>query len=418
MDSKNLKYVVSGYQEGMPAVIRFYGDVDDWNVADFNAEFAYLEEWVRPSKIVILINSAGGSVIEGMSTFSIINGCKIPTECVIEGIAASMGSIIWAAGKRQFMHDYSILMIHNPFMCCGDCDDPSVKQAIDAFKAQLKMIYMKRFNMSEEQVTEIMDGKDGADGTYMTADEAVNAGFLPESHVIATEPALFNTIKKNLEGIQSAVDICHAMAATADQVNGAELLAKLNTITTQIDNSHSNSNEMEKDVLFKSVAAQLGLSEESDIATVSAAITEYQNKAKELETLKAEKADLDIKLAGANAKADNLEKELNDTKAALQVYKDAESAARENEINALIDEAIASEKIAADSKEAWVNMAHSNLDMVKSTLESIPARQIITQQIADDPQNKKAADAALQTAEEEMAKKVREVVGEVKFRTF
>ena len=56
MAEAKFKYIRAGYQEGMPAHINFYDDVDYWSVNDFIYEFHYLEKYVSPSKIVIHIN--------------------------------------------------------------------------------------------------------------------------------------------------------------------------------------------------------------------------------------------------------------------------------------------------------------------------------------------------------------------------
>ena len=114
MDAENLKYVVGKAEEGQPAIIRFFSAVDEYSVRCFNDEFLWLQDYVKPSKIIVMINSEGGSVLYGMSTFSVIRSCPIEVDCVIEGIAASMASVIWAAGDNLYMHDYSLLMIHNP----------------------------------------------------------------------------------------------------------------------------------------------------------------------------------------------------------------------------------------------------------------------------------------------------------------
>ena len=111
MDVNKLKYVVGKAEANAPAIIRFFGAVDSCSTECFNEEFLWLQDYVKPSKIIVLINSDGGSVLYGMSTFSIIQSCPIEVDCVIEGIAASMGSVIWSAGDHLYMHDYSILMI-------------------------------------------------------------------------------------------------------------------------------------------------------------------------------------------------------------------------------------------------------------------------------------------------------------------
>ena len=63
-------------------------------------------------------------------------------------------------------------------------------------------------------------------------------------------------------------------------------------------------------------------------------------------------------------------------------------------------------------------MARSNFDMVKATLESIKGRDVISEEIKNDPANAQAAQKTLEEAEAAMAEKVKAVVGDYKFRTF
>lgn len=135
------------------------------STTQFNNEFDYLENVVRPALIRVLINSEGGSVLYGMGTYSTIQNSKVPTECIIEGMAASMGSIIWAAGDRSLMRDYSILMIHNPFQP-ADGDEKEVSDLVKAFTKQIETVYRKRFGLKAELVRAIMDGAADRDGTF------------------------------------------------------------------------------------------------------------------------------------------------------------------------------------------------------------------------------------------------------------
>ena len=177
MDVNNLKHIVGSYEQGKPAVIRFFGPVEYWNVSEFNDEFLFLQEIVRPSKIIVAINSEGGSVIYGMSTFSVINSCPIETECVIEGIAASMGSIIWSAGKRLYMHDYSLLMIHNPFtVAMGDSAEMRrAIQLLDEVKESIINAYEIKTGLSRVRLSHLMDSE-----TWMSAHKAKELGFCDE----------------------------------------------------------------------------------------------------------------------------------------------------------------------------------------------------------------------------------------------
>ena len=194
MKVDELKYVVGEAQEAKPVYMRFYGKIDEESTRNFNDEFLWIQDYVKPSKIVISINSEGGSVLYGMGTFSIIQQCPIEVETIVEGLAASMASVLWAAGTRSYMRDYSILMIHNPFIRDEKSCNPDNEQIVNAFQKQIETIYHKRFGLTKAKVREIMDGKEGCDGTYFDAKSAVNAGILSAECVLKTSKQVWHSI--------------------------------------------------------------------------------------------------------------------------------------------------------------------------------------------------------------------------------
>ena len=72
MDTEKFKNIVGEAKNGGIATIRFFGKVTEDSTTQFNYEFDYLENVVRPSLIRVLINSEGGSVLYGMGTYSTI----------------------------------------------------------------------------------------------------------------------------------------------------------------------------------------------------------------------------------------------------------------------------------------------------------------------------------------------------------
>lgn len=126
----------------------------------------------------------------------------------------------------------------------------------------------------------------------------------------------------------------------------------------------------------------------------------------------------EINLKGKEAELANVTAELTETKASLQAYKDAEQVAHEAEIASVIDEAIKAGKIEAGAKDAWVTMAKADFETVKTTLASIQAREIITEEIAKDPANVDKIEDTLTDVEAQMKAKVKEHLGEVKFEKF
>lgn len=426
MDVNNLKYVVGKAETNQPAIIRFFGSVDSCSTDCFNEEFLWLQDYVKPSKIVVLINSDGGSVMYGMSTFSIIQSCPIEVDCIIEGIAASMGSVIWAAGDHLYMHDYSILMIHNPFVYDNDCEDESVKNMVNAFRKQIETIYVKRFGLSKEKVRAIMDGEGDADGTYLNAKEAVSAGILPAANIIKTSKQVVEKVKSQIEGVKSVASICDIMNSALKEVDENKLLSEVVSIRTQnnqnfnpvVTGQEQNTMEKNENVQFNAVTAQLGLEAETSLQSVSARITQLVNAESELKNVKNELGELKIKFKGKETEVTNLQKKLSDAEGQLKAYQDAEEEARNASIDAMVEDAIKAGKIEAGSKEDWVSMAKANLDMVKKTLDSIPGRTNIVDDIANDPENKKDAEKAMEDVNAKLAEKVKAVVGDITLQTF
>lgn len=426
MDVNNLKYVVGKAETNQPAIIRFFGSVDSFSTDCFNEEFLWLQDYVKPSKIVVLINSDGGSVMYGMSTFSIIQSCPIEVDCIIEGIAASMGSVIWAAGDHLYMHDYSILMIHNPFVYDNDNEDANIKNMVNAFRKQIETIYVKRFGLSKDKVRAIMDGEGDADGTYLSAKEAVDAGILPATNIIKTSKQVVEKVKSQIEGVKSVASICDIMNSALKEVDENKLLSEVVSIRTQnnqnfnpvVTGQEQNTMKENENVQFNAVTAQLGLEAETSLQSVSARITQLINAESELKNVKNELGELKIKFKGKETEVANLQKNLSDVEGQLKAYKDAEEEARNASIDAMVEDAIKVGKIDAGSKEDWVGMAKANLDMVKKTLDSIPGRDNIVDEIAKDPENKNDAEEAMKDVNAKLAEKVKAVVGDITLQTF
>lgn len=420
MDTDKLKYVVGKADTDCPAIIRFFGPVDSDSTQRFIEEFLWLQDVVRPSKIIVPINSDGGSVMYGMSVYSIIQSCPIEVDCVIEGIAASMGSVIWAAGKNSYMHDYSILMIHNPFLYD---EDESVKNMVEAFRQQIETVYHKRFGLSKEKVRNIMNGDGNADGTFFTAKQAVEAGIIPASNIIKTSKQVCDKVKNAIDGIKDIGKIRNLMNSIAEEIDGNKLPELVNTIPIQNKQEQQVKKTMEeKDKFsFGTVAAQLGFAENSPIAGVTNRIAELLNAETELKDVKSQLGSLQIQYKGKETEVKNLQDKLAGQSDELKKYKDAEKAAKDAEIANMVQSAIDAGKIEASAKDGWIAMANSDLELTKTTLASIPERDKISKKIATDPEAVKNANETLKTVEQKAAEKVAEVVGKnfelAKFKT-
>lgn len=412
MDTSQFKNIVGELREGEPATIRFYGKITEESAARFNGEFDYVES-VRPSLIRVLINCEGGSVLHGMSTYATIQNSKVPTDCINEGMAASMGSVLWAAGTRSLMRDYAILMIHNPFLPSGDGDKPN--EMVLAFTKQIKTIYRKRFGLSEKHIESIMAGEAGRDGTFFDAEAAVKAGIIPQDNILATTPQLRDKVRVELSALENMSDIQTMMcriSAEVDTLEGgfkpsAETPANLSQTITKDDEM---SNETKTSPEYSAVAATLGMKDDFQPKDVMARISElisvegkYKEKEKEL-------SDAQTVIAGKDATIANLQTNLTEATASLKTYQEKEETEKMARIESMLEKAKG--KIPEKDIPTWRKLAIENPDLVESTLEGIPAVEQISKEIAGDPANVKAAAEAAKTVEGKLADKVSEVVGE------
>ena len=424
MDINNLKNIVGEAKQGEVAVIKFFGRVTEETTSQFNSEFEFLENCVRPSLIRILINSEGGSVLHGMTTYSTISNSKIPTECIIEGIAASMGSVIWAAGDRSLMRDYSILMIHNPFMPgAGEEQSDMVK----AFTGQIETIYRKRFGLTKEHVKAIMNGEADKDGTFFDAKAAVKAGIISADCVLKTSKQVCDKVRNGINGIENnAAMIQDMMCKINSEIDENKLSENESSNLKQKDNNQFLNKKAEnimnegKTIGFEigAVAASLGMTGTFEVKDVMARISDLLAVEARLTTTQKDLEDAKTVIAGKEATIQNMQKDLDSVNTKLSVYEQKEADEKKARIETMVQNAINEGKIENGAKEQWVQMATANFDLAEKTLASIPAREIITKEIADDPANIDAAKEAAKTAEEKMAEKVKAVVGaDFEFKT-
>lgn len=418
MDTTQFKHIIGEVRSGEAAMIRFYGKITEESAIRFTEEFDYAES-CAPSLIRILINSEGGSVLHGMSMYSTIQNSRVPTECINEGMAASMGSVLWAAGTRSLMRDYAILMIHNPFI--PSAGDERASDMVAAFTRQIATIYRKRFGLAEEHVASIMDGKAGKDGTYFDAEGAVAAGIITQDNVLETSPQLRERVRTELSTLEDTGEIRSMMDRISAEAAALDERFKLSgspepTLTRTTTKHETMSNESKTSPEYSAVAATLGLADNCQPKDVMARISELISVEAKFREKEKELSDAKTVMAGKDATIQNLQTNVSELTASLKVYQDKEAEEKVARIEAMLERA--KNKIPQEDIPKWRKLAEENPDLVESTLESIPAVEQISKEIASDQTGVQAAAAAAKTAEEKMAEKVSKVVGEnFEFRT-
>ena len=141
-------------------------------------DFAAMLNSIPPNRdIIVGINSPGGNVWDGLAIYHhlLARGERVTTR--VDGIAASIASIIFQAGFKRIMPENSLQMIHNASgFCSGTADD--MRELADMLEKHDEVIcgiYAKRTGMDEKSVCKMMD-----DETWMTGSECSTNGFCDE----------------------------------------------------------------------------------------------------------------------------------------------------------------------------------------------------------------------------------------------
>lgn len=98
------------------ATIRIYEEIDSWGWFGLSAEeFAKtMDALPRDTKrIVARINSPGGDVFDGITIANALRSHPAPVTVVVDGLAASIASVIALAGDELVMGPNSEFMIHD-----------------------------------------------------------------------------------------------------------------------------------------------------------------------------------------------------------------------------------------------------------------------------------------------------------------
>ncbi len=137
--------------------------------------FADAVAQLKDHSLVVHVNSPGGSVTDGLAIFDILAAWPSKVVCKIEGVAASVASIIAMAGSEVSMSENALLMIHDPSLSMtGRADDlRAAGTVLDKWKTVLSGIYAKRSGKPLAEIQRLMAAE-----TWFSAGEAKAFGFV------------------------------------------------------------------------------------------------------------------------------------------------------------------------------------------------------------------------------------------------
>ena len=160
---------------GGAAEILLYDEIGTYGISakDFANDLADFGEL---RQINLRINSPGGSVFDGNAIFNQLKQHPARVVATIDGLAASMASVIAMAADHIVMPENALMMIHNPWMVSmGDAVELRKNaDLLDTIKTTLLGAY-GRSMMTDEEISQMMDTE-----TWLTGADAVEFGFADE----------------------------------------------------------------------------------------------------------------------------------------------------------------------------------------------------------------------------------------------
>ena len=160
-----------------------------------------LSEFNDAEHLDVHINSPGGNVFDGVAIYNSLKNHKAKVTVTVDGMAASIASIIAMAGDEIVMPLGSTMFVHNPLTwAAGNAHEMrEIASELDKITESLIDIYQDRTGMSRDDIADLMDAE-----TTMTAQEAKDWGFAtkaekPKNPVLNTVDmqAVKETVKLN-----------------------------------------------------------------------------------------------------------------------------------------------------------------------------------------------------------------------------
>jgi ATP-dependent protease ClpP protease subunit len=245
-------YSIADQQESLEAEVSIYDEIGGWGVSaqSFLTEISGL----KGKRINLRLNSPGGSVIDGNAIYNALRRHVGGVTVYIDGLAASMASVVAMAGERVIMADNALMMIHNPWTVAVGNSDDLRKDAdlLDKLKSGIRRAYAGATGMSEDEIQSMMDAE-----TWLDPVQAVSLGFAdeitPGLKAAANHRMQFDNYRKKMEPNETNEPVADSTivepvvtettpAETVEptaSVNMAAILDKVSTLTDALAKSEA-----------------------------------------------------------------------------------------------------------------------------------------------------------------------------------
>lgn len=181
------------------AEVWIYDEIGYWGTT--GADFAQALAAIDAKTITLRLNSPGGSVFDGVAIHNALAQHPATVNVVVDGIAASIASVIAMAGDSVVMGRGTRMMIHNPAGVAigGAAEFRAFADLLDELAKDIGGFYSARAGGSLDQWLASMDAE-----TWYSAQEAVDAGLADSVLGAAPVPENVKTFDLNAYGFRYA----------------------------------------------------------------------------------------------------------------------------------------------------------------------------------------------------------------------
>lgn len=159
--------------------ILLYGVVGDWwDGLEANALLPLING--SDDDLAVRINSPGGYVTDGLAIYDALAAARAAGRKVtihIDGLAASMASVIAMVGDDIIMAENALMMIHNPWeVAVGDAAELRQRaDLLDKMRDRMVAIYSRRTGLSRDDLIPMLDAE-----TWLSSGEALDQNFVTQ----------------------------------------------------------------------------------------------------------------------------------------------------------------------------------------------------------------------------------------------
>lgn len=184
-------------KEDQTVDIYIYDEIGGWGISarGFTEDLLSLGNL---SHINLHIHSPGGEVFDGIAIYNQLKNHSATITVYIDGLAASMASVIAMVGDTVIMPKNAMMMIHKPWgVSWGDANDMrEYADLLDKLENVLIPAYVAKTGKTTEEMTAMLEQE-----TWLDGDECVEHGFADK--VIEPVKAMASLTSKRIEEFSS-----------------------------------------------------------------------------------------------------------------------------------------------------------------------------------------------------------------------